>query len=88
MNHAERVKKLAESMAVAMAGDKDAEGLIEARATLGIAIDELCQDAARLRRLAEMEASCDSENRICYYLRNMNELDRMIKLENLSKESV
>ena len=82
----ETMLKLAEVMAVAMAGDKDAEALIEARAGLTAALDEVCQDADRLWRLAEMEAHFLPENRVCYYLRNMNELDRLIKLDKLAKE--
>ena len=85
MTTKETLLKLAESMAVAMAGDKDAAHLIEARASLSNALDEVCKDADRLWRLAEMEASLVSENRVCYYLRNMNELDRIIKLDRLSK---
>ena len=87
MTTKETMLKLAEAMAVAMAGDKDAEALIEARAELAAALDEVCQDADRLWRLAEMEASLCSENRVCYYLRNMNELDRLIKLDKLAKET-
>jgi hypothetical protein len=83
----ETMLNLAETMAVAMAGDKDAESLIEARAELVAALDGVCQDADRLWRLAEMEASLCSENRVCYYLRNMNELDRLIKLDKLAKEA-
>lgn len=87
MTTKETMLKLAQDMAVAMAGDKDAEALIEARAKLAAALDEVCQDADRLWRLAEMEASLVSENRVCYYLRNMNELDRLIKLDKLAKEA-
>jgi hypothetical protein len=81
----ESLLKLAEAMAVAMAGDKDAVSLIEARASLAAELDEVCRDADRLWRLAEMEASLVSENRVCYYLRNMNELDKLIKLDKLAK---
>ena len=83
----ESLLKLAEAMAVAMAGDKDAVSLIEARDSLAAGLDEVCRDADRLWRLAEMEASLVSENRVCYYLRNMNELDRLIKLDKLAKEA-
>lgn len=81
----ESLLKLAEAMAVAMAGDKDAEVMIEARASLAAELDKVCRDADRLWRLAEMEASLVSENRVCYYLRNMNELDKLIKLDKLAK---
>lgn len=81
----ESLLKLAEAMAVAMAGDKDAVSLIEVRASLAAGLDEVCRDADRLWRLAEMEASLVSENRVCYYLRNMNELDKLIKLDKLAK---
>ena len=64
----EQLLKLAEAMAVAMAGDKDATLLIEARAALAAELDEVCRNADRLWRLAEMEASLVSENRVCYYL--------------------
>lgn len=87
MTTKETMLKLAETMAVAIAGDKDAEVLIKARAELAAALDEVCQAADRLWRLAEMEASLCSENRVCYYLRNMNELDRLIKLDKLAKET-
>ena len=87
MTTKENMLKLAEAMAVAMAGDKDAVLLIEARASLAAALDELCRDADRLWRLAEMEASLVSENRVCYYLRNMGEHDRLIKLDKLAKEA-
>jgi hypothetical protein len=87
MTTKENILKLAEAMAVAMAGDKDAEALIKARAGLTALLDEVCRDADRLWRLAEMEASCLPENRICYYLRNTNELDRLIKLDKLAKEA-
>jgi len=87
MTTKETLMKLAESMAVAMAGDKDAAQLIEVCASLSNALDEVCKDADRLWRLAEMEASAASENRVCYYLRNMNELDRLIKLDKLAKVS-
>ncbi len=87
MTTKEIMLKLAETMAVAMAGEKEAESLIEARAELAAALDEVCRDASRLWRLAEMEASLCSENRVCYYLRNINELDRLIKLDKLAKET-
>lgn len=87
MTTRETTLKLAETMAVAMAGDKDAGALIEAREELVAALDEVYQDADRLWRLAEMEASLCDENRVCYYLRNMNELDRLIKLDKLAKEA-
>jgi len=87
MNTSETMLKLAEAMAVAIAGNKDAEALVEARAALISALDEVCTDADRLWRLAEMEAQCVPENRVCYYLRNMNELDRLIKLDKLAKEA-
>ena len=87
MTTKENMLKLAEAMAVAMAGDKNAEALIKHRAELEAALVEVCQDADRLWRLAEMEASLCPENRVCYYLRNMNELDRLIKLDKLAKET-
>ena len=85
MTTKEAILNLAESMAVAMAGHKDAVKLIESRAALSSDLDDVCKDADRLWRLAEMEASLVSENRVCYYLRNMNELDRLINLDRLSK---
>lgn len=82
----EKLMQLAETMAVAMAGERNSELLINARKELSDSIDEVCRDADRLWRLAEMEASLVDENRVCYYLRNMNELDRLIKLDKISKE--
>lgn len=85
MTTKENMLKHAEAMAVAMAGDKDADALIKSRSELTAAMDEVCQDADRLWRLAEMEAQGLPANRVCYYLRNMNELDKLIKLDKLAK---
>lgn len=73
--------KLAESMAVAMTGDKDAVLLIDARAALFSKVEYLAREGARLKKLAALESNLVPENRVCYYLRNLSELDRLIALD-------
>jgi hypothetical protein len=60
------------------------DGLLRVR--YGKEIEALQADAERLHRLAAMEASLVHENKVCYYLRNLSELDRLIKLDKLAQE--
>ena len=81
------IMRLAETMAVAMAGEKDAVALIEARTTLEAAVgellierDALAEDAARYRWLRRSATKLSFDNALIGSLvRDQSELDGAIK---------